>query len=310
MSGASVSIVPPAISVFPVDVAQFIDEHAITVWYSVPSILSLLTEHGNLSVGALPSLRHIVFAGEVFPSRYLSRLMTLLPRARFHNWYGPTETNVCTAYQVPEPPDPEGGDIPIGSAIDNVATFVLRADGSPADVAEEGELYVRGATVMHGYWGDPEKTASKVGVGEGEGSADRVYATGDLVIETPSGDYRFLGRKDHQIKSRGYRIELGEIETALHAHPAVAEAVAVAVPDEIVSNRIWAYVVSQNIDDAALRSWCADRIPKYMIPEHFEFLPTLPRTSTGKIDRQAVQDMGLRGSREEIGVPQQVGAQE
>ena len=290
-AGASVVLVPRATSVFPVEVSRFIDRHQISVWYSVPSILSLLTQHGNLADGALPSLRTVIFAGEVFPSKYLSSLMAQLPHVAFHNWYGPTETNVCTAYPVTVAPAPDGGDIPIGKAIANVETFVIGDDGLVAPSGERGELYVRGATVMHGYWGDPEKTASRlVAHPDGAGSTDLAYATGDLVSELPSGDYKFLGRKDHQIKSRGYRIELGEIETALNAHPGVKEAVVVAVPDDVVSNRIRAYVVVSGEETKNdLVAWCGERVPKYMIPESFDFADVLPKTSTGKIDRQALQ---------------------
>jgi amino acid adenylation domain-containing protein len=292
LAGASVALVPQATSVFPVEIARFIERRRLTVWYSVPSILSLLVQHGNLGVGALPTLRHVVFAGEVFPSKYLAGLMHLLPHAEFHNWYGPTETNVCTAYTVPTPPDPEGADIPIGRAIDNVQTYVVGADGSPVPRGQEGELHVRGATVMHGYWGDEAKTKVRLQEHDLNASADRAYATGDLVVEMESGDYRFRGRRDHQIKSRGYRIELGEIETALNAHPMVIEGVVIAVPDEVVTNRIRAFVsVRAEVDSAALVAWCADRVPRYMIPERFEFLEELPKTSTGKLDRQAVQRM-------------------
>ncbi len=99
------------------------------------------------------------------------------------------------------------------------------SDGSRAPPGEEGELFVRGATVMHGYWGDPEKTAARLLPNPiSHGETDLAYATGDLVVELESGDYRFIGRKDHQIKSRGYRIELGEIETALYAHPRCSNA--------------------------------------------------------------------------------------
>lgn len=290
LSGASVALVPQATSVFPVEIVRFIERHRLTVWYSVPSILSLVVQHGNLAGGALPTLRHVVFAGEVFPSKYLADLMHLVPHANFHNWYGPTETNVCTAYTVPAPPDPEGGDIPIGRSIDNVQTFVVGASGSPVGPGEEGELHVRGATVMHGYWGDEAKTNERLHTHGLNASADRAYATGDLVVEMESGDYRFRGRRDHQIKSRGYRIELGEIETALNAHPLVVESVVIAVPDDVVTNRLRAFVaVRTEVDSGALVAWCAERIPRYMIPEHFEFLEELPKTSTGKVDRQAVQ---------------------
>ncbi len=294
--GARVVLVPKATSVFPVEIAKFIAKHEITVWYSVPSILSLLAQHGNLAVGDLPSLRAVIFAGEVFPSKYLSMIMELVPHATWHNWYGPTETNVCTAYTVAEPPGPADGDIPIGSAIANVETFVLDDTGNRVARGEQGELHVRGVTVMRGYWGDPERTFKRLGpVPGGLGATDVAYATGDLVIELPSGDYRFLGRKDHQIKSRGYRIELGEIETAIRAHPGVREAVVVAIPDDVVSNRIWTYVVAdQGIDKAELTAWTGDRVPKYMIPEKWHFTDELRKTSTGKIDRQAVTASALQ----------------
>lgn len=287
-AGASVSLMAAGASVFPVEVARFIDSRRISVWYSVPSILSLLNQHGNLGVGDLPSLRAVIFAGEVFPNKYLSRLMQLLPHASFHNWYGPTETNVCTAYRVVVPPDPLGADIPIGRPIANVETFVVDNDGGLASPGTEGELMVRGATVMRGYWGDEEKTQSRL-VPHPLGGYGTVYRTGDLVVEQPDGNYTFRGRRDHQIKSRGYRIELGEIETALNAHPEVLECVVVAVPDEVISNRIEAHVVVKgDLDSGTLSKWCAGLIPRYMLPERFHFSDALPKTSTGKIDRQAV----------------------
>jgi amino acid adenylation domain-containing protein len=290
-SGASVSLVPAATSVFPIEIARFIDANQITIWYSVPSILSLLTQHGNVSPGDLSSLRAMVFAGEVFPSKYLSQLMTALPHVAFHNWYGPTETNVCTAYRVSTPPEPLGPDIPIGRAITNVETIVVNAEGQRALVGEKGELYVRGATVMQGYWGDREKTASRlVPYPFDDNVADRCYRTGDLVIEGDDGNYRFLGRLDHQIKSRGYRIELGEIETALNANPDVVECAVVAVADEVISNRIVAHVVvRRELSANELAGWCATLVPRYMIPESFFFADVLPKTSTGKIDRQAFE---------------------
>ena len=146
---------------------------------------------------------------------------------------------------------------------------------------------------MRGYWGDSEKTTSRLKAHpQGLGDSDLAYATGDLVVELDSGDYRFLGRKDHQIKSRGYRIELGEIETAIRAHPSVREAVVIAIPDEVVSNRIWTYVVVEgDVPKAELTRWTGERVPKYMIPEKWHFTRELPKTSTGKIDRQAVQTL-------------------
>jgi acyl-coenzyme A synthetase/AMP-(fatty) acid ligase len=146
---------------------------------------------------------------------------------------------------------------------------------------------------MKGYWGDAEKTASRLVPDPlAPESGEVVYRTGDLVSEGPGG-YRFLGRRDHQIKSRGYRIELGEIETAINAHPDVIECAVTAVPDDVISNRIVAYVAAKpHLDNDKLAAWCATLIPKYMVPESFVFADLLPKTSTGKIDRQALQKTG------------------
>ncbi len=290
---ATLVLVPPKISVFPVEVAKFIETHQITVWYSVPSILTMLVEHGNLDVGALPSVRVMLFAGEVFPTKYLSRLMKLLPHVVFANLYGPTETNVCTAYTVPEPPAEDGPTISIGSAIANVDCFVIGEEGKEVAPGEVGELYVRGPTVMRGYWGDTRRTNARLVTDPRDPEfGDPAYATGDLVQEMKDGNYRFLGRRDNQIKSRGYRIELGDIETAINAHADVVECAVVAVPDELISNRIQAFVaVKSDIDEVVMTKHIADLLPKYMIPERFYWRDgALPKTSTGKIDRKGLGD--------------------
>jgi amino acid adenylation domain-containing protein len=290
MAGASLVIVPPEASVFPVDVAGFIERHALTIWYSVPSVLSMLAVHGNLEVGRLSSLRHVIFAGEVFPTRHLRRLMRLLPHAQFTNLYGPTETNVCTYYRVPPLPDDMTEAIPIGRAIDNVETFAVTEDGRVAGPGGVGELHVRGTTVAYGYWGDGEKTARGFATNLFGPTPDRTYRTGDLVKLTAVGDYQFLGRRDHQIKSRGYRIEIGDIEAAVYAHPEVAECCVLPVPDDVIGNRIRAFVVLRNgsITPEELGRFVGTLLPKYMVPESFEFLAALPKTSTGKTDRQAL----------------------
>ena len=291
-AGAAVVLVPPELSVFPVQIRDFIEKKRITIWYSVPSLLSMLTLRGGMEGGEFPSLRTILFAGEVFPTKYLRQLMTLLPHVGFFNLYGPTETNVCTYYSVPALPEPKTEPIPIGRAIDGVEVFAVTDDGRIAEPGEDGELYVRGPTVMHGYWGDADRTERALvrnPVGRGHRHRDLVYRTGDLVRQRANGDYRLLGRRDHQIKSRGYRIELGDIESALYAHPSVVECTVVAVPDPLVTNRIKAYVVARDdLNEQDATRFCARRIPGYMIPEKIEFRESLPKTSTGKVDRQAL----------------------
>ncbi len=289
-AGAPVVLVPAGVSVFPGQVRRFIDEAGITVWYSVPSILAMLVLRGGLKAGDLPHLRTVLFAGEVFPTVHLRKLRAILPHARLANLFGPTETNVCTWYEVHTLPDGDDETIPIGVPIDNVEAFALTEDGRRATRGEVGELYVRGATVMQGYLGDPEKTAARlVTTTVSDVLAQPAYRTGDLVRQDETGAYRFLGRSDDQIKSRGYRIELGDVESALYAHPDVVECAVVAVPDELVTNRLKAFVTARTeLTGGELTSFCAERIPQYMIPEQFVFPDALPRTSTGKVDRRAL----------------------
>ena len=291
-AGASVTVVPEGLAAFPSKLAELIERRGITVWYSVPSVLTMMMARGGLARRDLHALRLILFAGEVFPVNHLRELMLALPQARYYNLYGPTETNVCTWYEVTEPPAPDARPIPIGRACANTRTVVLDDDGRVVDhVGAEGLLYVGGSTVMDGYFGRPEETRSRfVRNPEGHGRDEPLYCTGDLVRIDENGDYLFLGRRDHMVKIGGYRVELGEIEAALHGCPGVAEAVAVAVPDEMVGNRIRAVVVASDpaLDVQAVKRHCSGLLPPYMVPHEVEFRDGLPRTATDKVDRPAL----------------------
>jgi acyl-coenzyme A synthetase/AMP-(fatty) acid ligase len=289
-AGAPVVLVPPEMSVFPLNLARFIADRRISVWYSVPSILTMLVLRGRLEEIDLSVLRTILFAGEVFPTKYLGQLMKSLPEVRFANLYGPTETNVCTWYEVPRWEEAPVA-IPIGKAITDVVVFATDEQGLVVAPGEVGELCVTGPTVMHGYWNDFERTARSLKVEGDRGREHRTYRTGDLVQQERSGDWTLLGRRDTQIKSRGYRIELGDIEAVINQHPSVIECAAVAVPDEIVSNRIKAFVATDSIDEKELQRFCLERLPRYMVPEVWELRDQLPKTSTGKIARSDLQEV-------------------
>jgi amino acid adenylation domain-containing protein len=289
-AGATVYLVTEDLAPFPTTLAKFIEDQAITVWYSVPSALTLLLLHGKLDPGKISKLHTILFAGEVFPMKYLRQWTDLLPRVDFYNLYGPTETNVCTYHKVDRKSLTTMEKLPIGIACENTEVFAVDdKDQVVTQPGETGELYVRGPSVTYGYWGDQEKTRQMVVPNRFQSHfEEKVYRTGDLVSLGEDGSYQFLGRRDSMIKSRGYRIELGEIESALLSHPGVREAAAVAIPDEILGNRIKAVIAAHTAQDlkaAELQNYCAARIPKYMIPEHIEFRESLPKTSTGKIDR-------------------------
>jgi acyl-CoA synthetase (AMP-forming)/AMP-acid ligase II len=245
------------------------------------------------------SLRTVLFAGEVFPVKYLRALMHRLPRTAFFNLYGPTETNVCTYYKVPDLPDDQTEDIPVGRACANTEVFAVDETDRVVGAGEVGELLVKGPTVMMGYWSLPDRTAGVLMRNPLQPAYHEfVYRTGDSVKLREDGQYLYVGRKDNMVKSRGYRIELGEIEQTLYLHEHVKEAVVLALPDDEIGARLSAVVVLHNGDPTTrveLQAFCATRLPKYMVPEEFEFRDELPRTSTGKADRVALkQELDLR----------------
>lgn len=283
-------LVPEGVGTFPVSLGKLIEEQKITVWYSVPSALTLLVIYGDLASRDLSRLRTIIFAGEVFPMKYLRRLMETVPHARYLNWYGPTETNVCTWYELAQSDSMRSSPVPIGKQCANTEVFAVdNEENRVMRPSQSGELYVRGPSVMQGYWGDPEKTAKVLVPHPLEAqSTSIVYRTGDIVTLDDKGNYIYVGRQDGMIKTRGYRVELGEIETVLYAHPSVKEVAVLPVPDEILGNRLRAVITTQEgsvLTREQILEFCGQKLPRYMIPDIVEFRDFLPKTSTGKTDR-------------------------
>jgi len=281
-----------------VQLSSFIQNQGITVWYSVPMVLTMLTR-GKLHERDLSRLRLVLFAGEVFPIKHLRNLRRMLPETRMANLYGPTETNVCTWYEVGQIPKNQTTPIPIGRACINMEVIAIDEAGRPVLApGQEGLLYARGSNVMQGYYGRPsESAACFIGNPFASGRDEKLYCTGDWVTIDENGDFLLIGRKDHMIKTRGYRVELGEIEAVMVAHPAVNEAVALAIADEAIGNTIHAIVTindSDSLTSTELKRHCAEKLPSYMVPEEIEFCETLPRTGTGKIDRQRLQRETIR----------------
>ena len=294
-AGATVVIIPETTTIFPVKLAEVIAKNRISVWNSVPSALSLLASYRNLDSHDLSSLRLILFAGEKFPLKYLRRLQEAVPGAKFCNMYGQTEANSSTYYWVEQLPSDAKASLPIGRSLPNFEVFSLDEDGKRVtEPGQEGELYVRASTVALGYWGEVEKTEKAFVKNPLRPDLnERVYKTGDVVSLDPQGNYVFLGRKDHMIKSRGYRIEIGEIETVLNNHPEIGNAVVIPIPDELIGNRISVIIVPSTpgkMKKEDILQYCSQHLPRYMIPESIEFRDSLPTTSSGKVDRKKLSD--------------------
>jgi amino acid adenylation domain-containing protein len=288
--GATLVLVEEQLGKEPARLAPWIAEKKITVWYSAPSILSLLAQFGKLDQHNYSSLRLVLFAGEVFPIKYLKLLKSLWPHPRYFNLYGPTETNVCTFYEVPrlilesqiEP-------VPIGKACPYCEPLVVNEVGTEVVRGAEGELCIAGPSVLEGYWNLPENTA-KAFLPDRD---IRWYRTGDIVTELPDGNYKFLGRRDRMVKKRGYRIELGEIEVALYRHLAIKEAAVLAFPDDdgVPIKAFTSTRDGSKLSTIELKKFCSENLPLYMVPDLFCSLESLPKTSTDKIDYQKLKNM-------------------
>ena len=288
--GASLVLISEEIGKEPVRLGAMIAESNITIWYSAPSILGFLAQYGKLERYDYASLRIVLFAGEVFPVKHLRALKKLLPHPRYFNLYGPTETNVCTFYEIPETvPEDRTNPFPIGKACSNYRIRILDEHGNEVEPGKEGELCANGTGMMIGYWNLPEKTANAFLV---DFSGNKWYKTGDIVVEGPDGNYIYVARRDRMVKKRGYRIELGEIEAGLYRHPAIKEAAVVALQNDD-GVKIKAFV-SHHTDSRPsiieLKQFCARNLPAYMVPDLFSYLDFLPKTSTDKIDYQKLKE--------------------
>jgi aryl carrier-like protein len=199
----------------------------------------------------------------------------------------------CSSYEVPA--GSLSGAVPIGRPIANARLYVLNRFDQPVIPGDTGELLIGGDGVARGYLGNPRLTAERFlpdpfSARPGE----RLYRSGDLARHRPSGELEFLGRSDGQIKIRGFRIELAEVETALQQHPAVADAVAVAREDAFGERLLLAYLVPRQPAPTVqeLRAFLQKRLPGPMVPSMFVFLPALPLSPNGKVDRAALPAPG------------------
>jgi amino acid adenylation domain-containing protein len=288
--GSTLVLVGEEIGKDPLRLASLISDKRISIWYSTPSILSFLAQYGKLDQYGFPDLRLVLFAGEVFPVKYLRMLKDLLPRPRYFNLYGPTETNVCTYFEIPANiPEDSKKPFPIGKACAHYRIKVVDEQGQEVGNGQLGELIAAGPGVMEGYWNLPEKTASAFLV---DATRESWYKTGDIVLQDEDGNYLYVSRRDRMVKKRGYRVELGEIEAGLYKHPDVKEAAVIAILNEEDGVQIKAFLSFRNGQAPSrieLKRFCAETIPAYMIPDFFSFLDNLPKTSTNKIDYQKLK---------------------
>lgn len=277
--GASLVILDDDEIMNPYILAEKIYKHQISAWYSVPSILQLMTKTNVLKHFDCQSLRYVLFAGEVFHPKSLKQLTIMLPTARFFNLYGPTETNVCTFFEVNVDQLSETQPLPIGMCLPNVVANVCDENGHPVAEGCKGELIISGPCVTPGYWGAKDPLIAQQ-------HANNTHYTGDLVHQE-NGCLYYHGRIDGMVKINGNRVELGEIEHVVNQFSGVIDAAAIMTNKEGLQQLVICYKSAiGEIDLIDLKRHCARFLPKYMIPHNAMKITELPLNPNGKIDRR------------------------
>ncbi|HEU5107894.1 MAG TPA: amino acid adenylation domain-containing protein, partial [Micromonosporaceae bacterium] len=261
----------------------------VTVWSSVPAIVSLLHDQAVLDgAGDLATLRLVMMSGDRIPPELPAALRRLKPDLDLVSLGGPTETTIWNILHPITPEDEQRGAIPYGRPNANNRAYVLDPDGMDAPDWVTGEIWAAGTGLARGYWADDARTAQRFRFDAERG--ERRYATGDLGRYLPDGDIEILGRADHQLKVNGYRVEAGEIEAALSTLDGVGQAVVVR-QQRAGGDRLVAHLVpgaGERPADDWLRQRLGATLPAYLVPAEFVWHPRLPLTRNGKVDRTAL----------------------
>ena len=252
----------------------------------VPTIAAVLLQMKDLAPGLFPDLRYITNTAAALPPAHIARLQELFPATRLFSMYGLTECKRCT-YLPPEELARRPGSV--GIAIPGTEAYVVDDSGARLPPGAVGELVIRGAHVMKGYWGDPEATARALR--PGPHPWEKVLYTGDLFRADEQGFLYFVGRKDDIIKSRGEKVSPKEIENVLYELAGVREAAAIGVPDPLLGMAIKAVLALEpgtSYSEREVIRHCAKRLEDFMVPKLVEFRVALPKSENGKISRSRV----------------------
>ncbi|MFC4244873.1 AMP-binding protein [Gryllotalpicola reticulitermitis] len=284
-AGATVCIPPSEALADPDRLYLEVVQQQISLWDSAPAAFEEVLRAAS---GPAPSLRRVFLSGDWVPVTLSERMAISFPTAALSALGGATEATVWSNYFDVIRPDNDWPSIPYGRPIYNARYYVLDDKGAPTPVGTAGELHIAGVPVARGYLGRQDEHFRSDPFAS---DSQRMYATGDRAMWLPSGDLRFLGRTDDQVKVRGYRVDLGDIRSALSGIPAVGDAVVVADRSE-AGDRLIAAVVGrpghQAPSEGMLRRESSLRLPSYMVPNDFVVLPALPVGPTGKADRREI----------------------
>ena len=268
---------------FPAQILNLMVDEGVTGFPGVPTIFSILAELKSLKDYDLSKIRYVTNTAAALPAKHILMLRDIFPAARIYSMYGLTECKRCT-YLPPEDIDRKPASV--GIAIPNTEMWIVDEEGNKVGPGVVGQLVIRGATVMKGYWEKPEATAKKLKPGTLPG--EQVLYTGDYCKIDEEGYLYFVGRMDDIIKSRGEKVAPKEVENTIMNIPGVKEAAVIGVPDDILGQAVKAFIVLEEgvtMSEKQLQKECQSRLENFMVPKYIVEVASLPRTDTGKIKK-------------------------
>ncbi|MCG2461189.1 amino acid adenylation domain-containing protein [Flavobacteriaceae bacterium F89] len=284
-TGATLYLIPEQHFMFPVNLLEYLETKRINFIFWVPSVLINIANLKLLNSSRIPTVKKVLFAGEVMPTKHLNYwIQNLDKKVLFANLYGPTEITVDCTYHIVDRKYSDDEVLPIGKPCRNSDVLILNNENNIAKIGEHGELCVRGSSLSLGYWNNFERTKSFFTQNPlNKSYPEKIYRTGDIVYVNKKSEIIYVGRKDFQIKHLGYRIELGEIE---HSILSVFNSINVCVLyDQSKGEIVLIYESKEEIPNSEFRIKLANVLSKYMIPTRYVKLDQLPTTNSGKIDR-------------------------
>jgi len=258
-------------------------QEEVTGFSGVPSTYAILLNRSAIANYTFPSLRYLTQAGGPMSPKLGNKLREILPAADLYIMYGQTEASARLTYLPPQDLARKPGSI--GKAIPGVNIQLLDPSGNPVPTGQIGEIVAQGKNIMAGYWGKQEET-TKVLRKEG-------LWTGDLARMDNEGFLYIESRKSDMIKSGAHRIAPKEIEEIILEHNAVHEVAVIGTPDEILGEAIKACVVLKEgspCSEKELLAHCRKNLPTFKVPHQIYFCNELPKTLTGKIQKQALKN--------------------
>jgi amino acid adenylation domain-containing protein len=281
--GAGARVVLERSFVFPAQVLNVVARERVTGFPGVPTMFATMLAMKSVESFDLSSIRYVTNTAAALPVKHIRALRQLFPAAQVFSMYGLTECKRCTYLphdQLDKRPDS------VGIAIPNTELWLVDEHDRRLGPGEVGQLVIRGATVMRGYWNKPEATAKKLRSGPLPG--EHVLYTGDLCRLDEEGYLYFVGRMDDVIKSRGEKVPPKAVEAALLDITGVREAAVVGVPDELLGQAIKAFVVLEpgtTLDATAIQRECRARLESFMVPTEIVLRDALPKSANGKIQK-------------------------